>query len=90
MIDQQAAERQRELGELERRLLERLDRLEQAIAVKFQAHLMTLARLIEETAAQRPGQEPPPAVLATAEAKGVRGTPADASYIHDGSMEAVR
>ena len=78
------------MGELERRLLERLERLEQAIGVKFQAHLMTLAQLIEETAARRPGQEPPPAALATTEAKGVRGTPADASYIHDSSMETVR
>lgn len=69
------------LRQLEQALQQRLDRLEAAVGAKLQAQLITLARLIGETAAASPA---PPAVRPVSPVprpRGVAGTPAEACYI---------
>ena len=64
------------LRQLEQALQQRLDRLEAAVGAKLQAQLITLARLIGETAAA-PVPRP----------RGVAGTPADARHIDAGHVD---
>lgn len=75
------------LQQLEQALQQRLDRLEAAVGAKLQAQLITLARLIGETAA---ASLSPPAARGAAPVprpRGVAGTPAEACYIEPGHID---
>ncbi len=72
------------LQQLELSLQQRLDRLEAAVGAKLQAQLITLARLIGETAAAPPAGRPAGPVPRPS---GVAGTPAEACYIDVGRAD---
>lgn len=78
------------LRQLEQALQQRLDRLEVAVGAKLQAQLITLARLIGETAAAVAAPPAPPEVRPAGPVPrppGVAGTPADARHIDAGHID---
>lgn len=77
------------LQQLEQALQQRLDRLEAAVGAKLQAQLITLARLIGETAAAPPAPPAGRPASPVPRPRGVAGTPTEACYIDVDRTDSV-